>query len=113
MLYHSVLKDLRLKKGFTLRALAKEIGISPAYLNQIENGVKVPSFKTLKKIAGYYGLNMQSLIVSEKKGQYQSKNPLEEEAIRYIRRLPDSYLEKVLEFVKFQYMEWRRESRHK
>ncbi|NOZ64746.1 MAG: helix-turn-helix transcriptional regulator [Caldiserica bacterium] len=107
------MKDFRLKKGLTLRELAREIGISPAYLNQIENGVKVPSFKTLKKLAEYYGLNMQSLVVSDKKGKYQIQNPLGEELTRYVRRLPEPYLEKVLEFAKFQYLEWRRESRQK
>ncbi len=113
MLYHRLFKDLRLKKGFTLRELAKEIGISSAYLNQIENGVKVPSLKTLKRLTDYYGLNLRDTIAEKKKKYERVENPLENKIINYINRLPASYLEKILDFVKFQYSEWRRESRSK
>ena len=111
MLYHEILKDLRLRKGLTLRALAKEVGISPAYLNQIENGVKIPSFKTLKKLASYYGLEVKDLVVAEKERKYSLEESLEQRILRYLRKLPHEYLEKILEFVKFQYQEWKRARR--
>ncbi len=111
MLHHEILKDLRIRKGLTLRALAKEVGLSPAYLNQIENGVKIPSFKTLKKLASYYNLEVKELVVSERERKYTPEDPLQSKIVSYLRKLPENYLEKVLEFVKFQYQEWKSSTR--
>ncbi len=37
-------------EGKSLRTIAKELGVSPAYLSQIKNGKKKPSSKVLTKL---------------------------------------------------------------
>ena len=37
-------------KGKSLRQLAKELGVSPAYLSQVKNGKKKPSPRVLTKL---------------------------------------------------------------
>ena len=37
-------------KSKSLRAIAKELGVSPAYLSQVKNGKKKPSVKVLTKM---------------------------------------------------------------
>jgi transcriptional regulator with XRE-family HTH domain len=37
----------------SLRAIAKELGVSPAYLSQVKNGKKKPSVKVLTKMLTY------------------------------------------------------------
>ena len=46
------LKELRNEKGFTVRQLALQAGISNSYLSQVENGKRsIPKPATLEKIA--------------------------------------------------------------
>lgn len=48
----SKLKEIRLKKGYTLEKLSKATGLSSTYLNRIENGLQTnPSLDTIDKIA--------------------------------------------------------------
>lgn len=50
--FGSKLKELRNKKGFTVRQLALQAGISNSYLSQVENGKRsIPKPATLEKIA--------------------------------------------------------------
>lgn len=45
------LRDLREKRGETVRSLAEQMGMSFAYLSEMERGVKVPSLTTIIRIA--------------------------------------------------------------
>ena len=46
------LKDLRYKKGYSVRQVALQAGMAASYLSQIENGHhNIPKVETLKKIA--------------------------------------------------------------
>lgn len=45
------LREIRLGQGKSLRALAREAGISHGLLSQVENGKTRPSFKTLLSLA--------------------------------------------------------------
>jgi transcriptional regulator with XRE-family HTH domain len=45
------LKRLREDQGTTLREMAKDIGVSPSFLSQVEKGKASPSLTTLKSIA--------------------------------------------------------------
>ncbi len=48
-------KDTRLKHGFLLDDVAKEVGISPSYLSKIENSHANVSLEVLQKLAAFYG----------------------------------------------------------
>lgn len=45
------IKQLREKQGTTLREMAKDIGVSPSFLSQVEKGKASPSLATLKSMA--------------------------------------------------------------
>lgn len=45
------LRELREMRGETLRSLSERIGMSFAYLSEMERGVKVPSLTTIIRLA--------------------------------------------------------------
>jgi len=55
------LKVWREYRGFTLRSLAAEIGISSAAVSKIETGKSHPSVATLAKLAAALGCDMEDL----------------------------------------------------
>jgi len=63
------IKKIRDDYGFTLRQMAKEIGVSASLLSQIETGKAAPSLSTLKSIADCLNVTVGSLI-----GENQSKD---------------------------------------
>jgi DNA-binding XRE family transcriptional regulator len=56
------LKDMRAGKRLTVRAAAKEIGLSWTHYSDIENGRKKPSFEMAYKISQFYGFEMEKFI---------------------------------------------------
>ena len=57
------LKSLRQRGGLTLRAIEKMIGISSAFLSQLESGkVKQPSPLMLYKLASAYNVSYEDLM---------------------------------------------------
>ena len=72
-------------KSKSLRQLAKDIGVSPAYLSQVRNGKKKPSTRVLTKmltsvnhnevdVRPYFGYNHSTLGISLVVGQ-RTLNP--------------------------------------
>lgn len=50
-------RELRRKKGVSQRALAKALGVSPAYLSALENGKKGrPPFALVQDTIAYFGV---------------------------------------------------------
>lgn len=47
----ATIKRFREEKGTTLREMAKDVGVSPSFLSQVEQGKSSPSLATLKSIA--------------------------------------------------------------
>ncbi len=56
------IKAWREHKQIKMNELAKKVGISSAYLSQIENGKRNPTIDTLKAIAKELNLEMELLI---------------------------------------------------
>jgi len=54
----SKIKELRLKKGLTLKQVAKETGFSPALISQIENNNISPPIATLAKLAAFFDVKI-------------------------------------------------------
>ncbi len=46
-----LLRELREKRGLSVRTLAAKAGFSPSFISQVENGVASPSIASLEKIA--------------------------------------------------------------
>ncbi|WP_028920914.1 helix-turn-helix domain-containing protein [Pseudonocardia acaciae] len=55
------LRELRTRRGLSLRALAAEAGVSATLLSQVERGVTEPSLSTLRRLAGVFGESVASL----------------------------------------------------
>jgi transcriptional regulator with XRE-family HTH domain len=64
------LKELRERKGVSLKKVEDETGISNAYLSQLETGVRqrLPTPDRLKALADYYNVSLQQLL--EKAGYF-------------------------------------------
>jgi len=59
-------RHLRQQRGLTLREVETKIGISNAYLSQLETGkIKSPSFQTVIKLLELYGVPLVSPEIAE------------------------------------------------
>lgn len=58
----SIIKELRKKKGLSQQDLGEKLGVSGAYIQQIENNKKNPSMKTLNRIAEALDTNLLNII---------------------------------------------------
>lgn len=61
----SRLKYLRTTKGMSVRTLAKETGVTPSFVYQVENKETAPSLSTLKRIAEALEVNISFFIEDE------------------------------------------------
>lgn len=55
------IREERVARGVSLRALAREVGVSASMISQIENGKAQPSVSTLYAITSALGLSVQSV----------------------------------------------------
>ena len=54
-------KELRQRGGYTQAALGQVLGITPDYVNIIENGRQNPGFVLAKRIADFFGVTVDEL----------------------------------------------------
>ncbi len=59
------LRAARMKSGLSLRAVARELSVSPSFVSQIENDRSRPSVATLYSIAQLLDVSLDELFVSE------------------------------------------------
>lgn len=55
------LREVRLATGMTLRELARQLGVSPSFVSQFENGKSQPSVATLYSISQLLGVSVDAL----------------------------------------------------
>ncbi len=60
------LRKLRLEKGLTLKELASEIGVTLAYISQIEKQQKTPSLPIAFKLADFFNVKVEDLFPQPK-----------------------------------------------
>lgn len=59
------IKEARKRNGFTLKQVEDALGISNAYLSQLENEkIKSPSANILYKLSSLYGVQLKDLLAS-------------------------------------------------
>lgn len=58
-------KDVRLKSGMSLREVARQLGVSPSFISQMENGKSQPSVATLYSMAQLLGVSIDELFARE------------------------------------------------
>lgn len=56
------IKEIRMKKGMTQKALAQAVGVSSPYLHDLEKEARGAKRETLEKIAAALGVTVDELI---------------------------------------------------
>lgn len=56
------IKEVRLEKGISVQKLADGAGVQRGFINQLENGDRVPSFCTLIKIINTLGVSADEIL---------------------------------------------------
>ena len=56
------LREVRLGRGLSLRALAGRVGVSPSLISQVETGRARPSVRTLYAIVSELGISLDELL---------------------------------------------------
>jgi transcriptional regulator with XRE-family HTH domain len=64
------IKELRTKRGLTLKELSDKTDLSVSFLSQIERGTTSLAINSLKKIADAFGMNMTYFFETPKKEKY-------------------------------------------
>jgi transcriptional regulator with XRE-family HTH domain len=70
---HVVLRHLRNSESLTQGACCSLLGISPAYICQIEKGIKVPTIRILQKYSKVFQLQVSEIIFMS---EYLDKLPV-------------------------------------
>ncbi|MFF8593850.1 helix-turn-helix domain-containing protein [Streptomyces sp. NPDC015220] len=102
----SRLRDMRIARGLSLRALAAAIGASPTLLSQVERGVTEPSLSTLRRLAEVHEVPIAELFASGESASAEVSRPGERLVIcsprgnvRYERLTPSNVRLEVLRAV--------------
>ncbi|WP_338784537.1 XRE family transcriptional regulator [Streptomyces sp. DG1A-41] len=69
------IRQARLERGVSLRALAREVGVSASLVSQIETGKSQPSVSTLYAITTALGLSVESLFDARASSPMTGVNP--------------------------------------
>lgn len=86
------LKELRDKKGISQYKMAAELSISQSTIGNWEAGKREPNFKTLIKLADYFGVSVDYLIGHEKKSVME--RPTSDLAENFIKEFGDLFTDK-------------------
>ena len=65
MRFNDNLRNLRIQRNMTQLQLARDLGTSQSAVAAWENAAREPDFKTIQKIADYFGVTMSSLLPSD------------------------------------------------
>jgi len=69
------LRQHRQEAGMSLRALAREVGVSPSLISQIEHGKATPSVATLYAIVSKLGISLDELFFDNPRGAAAATDP--------------------------------------
>lgn len=102
--FGEALREMRLEKGFSLRKFAKDVGVSPTYLSQVEQGkVEPPTADRVKRMAELLGENQDEWNalagrVAEELPKIINEEPTEvPELLRAVRGMTAEQLRKLRE----------------
>jgi putative transcriptional regulator len=66
------LKKLRIKYKLTQKELAKNLGVTPDYISQIERG-RIPGMETAIKIANFFNTTVDEIFLSNNRTKSSQK----------------------------------------
>ena len=61
----SRLRAVRLRSGMSLREVARQLGVSPSFVSQVENGKSQPSVATLYSFAQLFDVSLDRLFIDD------------------------------------------------
>ena len=79
------IKHYRKMKSLTQKELAKEIGVAPSYIANIEQGQKKISLGKLIDICKWFNISLSDLLPMEKQGDLDAKKELIGEIVDSLR----------------------------
>ena len=89
------LVELRMNKGVSARDMSLSIGQSAGYINNIENGINLPSMSVFFYICEYLGVTPEEFF------DLESKNPTKlDSIIKDMKHLDDKQLDTISTLVK-------------
>ena len=89
------LTELRINKGVSARDMSLSIGQSAGYINNIENGVNLPSMTVFFYICEYLGITPQEFFDTE------SKNPTKaQELLNIVKGLSNENIDNLIALAK-------------
>lgn len=60
------IKELRKKRGYTLRELGEKLNFDYSYLSKVENGRKTPSIELLQQMADFFNVDISYFFMKNK-----------------------------------------------
>lgn len=89
---NDALRILRVFNDIKAKDLAKQLGISPSYLSEIETGKKEPSLSIIKRYAGILKTTPSSILffsedVDSASGKKNFKNILAQKTIKFLQSI--------------------------
>lgn len=78
------IKELRKSMCYTQEKLAELADIDGKHLSKIENGVHLPTYKTLKKLSEILDFNLQDLDSISGKGGRADHNPIYQKSLKLL-----------------------------
>jgi len=63
------IKELRESKGIQQKELALDLGVTQPTISNWELGIKIPSAKSTRKLADYFGVSVDYLLERDRQGQ--------------------------------------------
>jgi transcriptional regulator with XRE-family HTH domain len=59
------IKDLREKRGVSMRQLAAEVGVSGTQINRYETDQQSPTLPVARRIADFFGVTLDELVAED------------------------------------------------
>ena len=78
------IKELRKSKGLTQEKLVELANIDNKHLSKIENGIHLPTYKTLKKLSQILNFNLQDIETTEVEQNLFMNNQIYAKAIKIL-----------------------------
>lgn len=107
------LKETRLKKGLSNKEASKMLGISEAYLSQLESGYRQISRKMLEKICSAFNVKPNEILeydefitIDETTNEFTQQDI---EMLRLIKQMSDSDKDEMYNFL--SYLIWKHNQR--
>lgn len=82
------IREARYKLGLTQEQLGERANLHYSYIGQVERGTKVPSLRTLKRIAGALNVDLETLLEEHADYELPTEDLLVRELVAMVRSSP-------------------------